>query len=111
MSVTTYQDPRTEALTGVEPGVRMLAGKPYIFDGGALGDHYARVAIERAPDNLWTLSDADLKALEVYASRGLRLDVALAAEALHERCWVELTRRGFRSDGTRVAPVSMKAAA
>lgn len=104
-----FTDPRTEALTGSEPGVRMLAGKPYIFDGGALGDHHARVALDRLPSRLSGLSDADLKALEKYAHRAWTIRAAGADQA-HRAVWAELEARGFRSDGTRVEQAQQVAA-
>jgi len=99
-----WTNPRLAPRTGNEPGVRMLAGRPYIFDGGLLGEHYAAIAIETAPADLTALSDRDLKDLETFACSGRASD-------LHARIWAELSARGFATDGTRTAQVAALAEA
>lgn len=95
-------------LRGDEPGVRMVAGKPYVFNGGLLGDYRATLAVE-ADHDIPAMSDADLKALEKHTMRALYVDAFrndgdkwTALKALRHAVGVELTARGFLSDGTSV---------
>jgi hypothetical protein len=106
--------------TGIqlEPGVRMVAGKPYVFDGELRGDHRAVEAVRNAPADLAGLSDDGLKALERATWRAsytaaARNDPALWTlnETLRSRVWAELTGRGFATDGTRDPQADVRAAA
>ena len=113
----TYDDPAKRPLTGTEPGVRMLHGEPYMFDGGAWGDWCARVAVMEAPADLTRMSDDEVRSLERHAARAIydrsrdMASVSTAAAAVHRRTWAELSARGFRSDGTRAEAQTMARAA
>lgn len=59
-------------LVGNEPGVRMVAGSPYIFDGGALGLHRAQCLVAEMSADLSSLTLEEVTYVEAMAAKVVR---------------------------------------
>lgn len=105
ITLKPYESDQRPQLSGAEPGVRMLHGRPYVFDSDALAEHFARIIVDAAPANLNALPCDQLKRIERAAWRCLydREQPAYRAkgEDVGRRVWAVLKARGWNTDGTR----------
>ena len=77
------------------PGVRDVAGHPYVYDADLLLSYEAREMVRAAPDDLSDLTRAELDTLATKAMRRW-FDTSgrdAVAGTLHERVWNEIEAR------------------
>lgn len=100
---------QTQPVQSLPPGVRMVAGKPYVFDQDAYNAHCAVEALTTAPADLGSLSDDELLGLRAKWLRVSRSGDAAVSTAA-DRVLAEFARRGMDTAGRRVAVAQAKAA-
>ncbi len=91
---TTYDEAIQAIYAAAPPGVRYVAGRPYIYDQDALNDHLAVCAKRDAPADLGGLDDEALTGLFYSALRIDSLSGGRDVELLR-RCEAERGRRGM----------------
>ena len=104
MSLTTQAKPFRFAptgLTGAEPGVRMVAGKPYIFDGPALGLHRAQQVVATAPTDLTGLTLEECSFLQISAAKVVRERIDHDGSAADLSCVAAAQAAKLRGDQPR----------
>lgn len=89
---------------GYRPGERMLAGKPYVFNGDRLAIYLAFEGIRSAPADLTRISEAALRQLSSHCTAISWLsdrdpartpEIVSQMEALRFRVVAERNRRGW----------------